>query len=142
MIYVQTEPAARIEAKSGVSWWCRTVGNRVISRSNPVCFVTYSVCFYVISTWMVGSLCFGQPHGHWGREDMHRVRAAAGRLAGVLGVKIENAIVAGVVAGLGGLGARYIYTKEQHITVLPLSRKTRGYPLWDPSGQMLHECIP
>ena len=61
---------------------------------------------------------------------MHRVRAAAGRLgsrfAGVLGVKIENFIAAGVITGLGG----YIYTQEKHITVLPLSRK----PRWHPAG--------
>lgn len=70
---------------------------------------------------MAGSLRFGQPHGHWGREDMHRVRAAAGRLgsrlASVLGAEIEKKIAGVVVTGL----VAYIYTKEQHIAVLALS---------------------
>ena len=55
---------------------------------------------------------------------MHRVRAAAGRLgsrlASVLGAEIEKKIAGVVVTGL----AAYIYTKEQHIAVLPLSQRS------------------
>ena len=50
---------------------------------------------------------------------MHRVRAATGRLgtrfAGLLGAEIEKKIAGVVVTGL----VAYIYTKEQHIAVLP-----------------------